>query len=98
MSIEVLTVHVQASLQALFSLNKEVQPSDEALPHFLLLRIVYKAPNSIYRGYENDFDKAVLCCRNSRWSCRVLMGLVIPVRAIFDAAEPLKALTQILRP
>jgi hypothetical protein len=38
-SIEVLTVHVQASLQALFSLNKEVQPSDEELPHFLLLKL-----------------------------------------------------------
>jgi hypothetical protein len=34
-------------LHALFSLNKEVQPSDEELPHFLLLRIFYKPPNSI---------------------------------------------------
>jgi hypothetical protein len=45
-SIEVLTVPVQAALQGLFSLNKEVQPSDEELPHFLLLRLVYKPPNT----------------------------------------------------
>jgi hypothetical protein len=46
-SIEGLTVPVQASWQALFSLNREVQPSDEELPHFLLLRIVYKLPGGL---------------------------------------------------
>jgi hypothetical protein len=28
----------------LFSLNKEVQPSNEELPHVLLLRVIHKPP------------------------------------------------------
>jgi hypothetical protein len=44
-SIEAPLSHSQAFEQALFFLNMEVQPSNEELPHLILLKFTYEPPN-----------------------------------------------------